>query len=69
MRIFTHPSFPHIEDVCNHADDECDHEAKGWLPLLSDEQQARFDEIELEVELRGEAGPELLVPLTKNPRR
>lgn len=51
MRIFVHPSFSHIEDVCNHAPAECDHEAKGWIPLLTDEQQARFDEIELEVEL------------------
>lgn len=62
MRIFQHPSFPHIEAVCHHDPAECDHAAKGWVPLLSDEQQARFEEIELEVELTPKWR-------TKNPRR
>lgn len=51
MRIFKHPAFDRIEAICNHDPDECDHIAKGWVPLLSNEQQERFDEIELEVEL------------------
>lgn len=62
MRVFRHPSFPQITTNCTHAEGECDHPAKGWLPLLDDEQWARFEEIELEAELAPETRP-------KSPRR
>lgn len=51
MRIFQHPSFPDITTNCTHAEGECDHADKGWLPLLNDEQMKRFEEIELGTEL------------------
>lgn len=66
MRIFKHPAFSRIETICDHDPADCDHEAKGWVPLLDDEQQKRFEEIELETELDVTPSP----PRTKsNPSR
>jgi hypothetical protein len=65
VRVFKHPAFPQITTTCE--DDAVDeHIAKGWVPLLDDEQQARFEEIELETELDAPPSP----PRTKsNPSR
>lgn len=57
MRVYRHPVFEHITTNCTHPEDECDHPAKGWIPLLDDAQMKRFEEIELETELAPTARP------------
>lgn len=62
MRTFKHPAFDIWTTV---EDDKVDeHIAAGWVPVLDDDQQARFEEIELETELA--PTPE---PTPKTPHR
>jgi hypothetical protein len=49
MRTFKHPAFDIYMTVPVDKTDEV--MAAGWVPVLDEEQQARFEEIELEADL------------------
>lgn len=58
MRLFQHPAFEDITMTTNTAETEADAIAKGWVPVLNDEQLAHFDALETEIQAKAD-GAEL----------